>query len=89
VRAKQKERLALAVLWILTTAVAIAGRSGRFGPIFDRYSWSFVGASAAWLVRSFLPEPEEGDPVSIQALPLVAVYVTLAVMMVLAIWFRL
>jgi hypothetical protein len=67
-------------------ALAFAGRNGRFGDGFDRYSWGWLGGTIGLLGKTFLPVPEKGDPVSIQALPYVAIYTGLAIILGVMIW---
>ena len=83
---RSKERLALAALSLVVAALAFVGRSGRFGSGFDHYSWGFLGLSMGWLGKTFLPQPQEGDPVSIQALPYVLIYLALGAILAGMIW---
>jgi hypothetical protein len=64
VNAREKERLILGAVCALAVALAFAGRDGRFGGAFDRYSWTFVGVTAGLLIKSFMPEPEAWDAIS-------------------------
>ena len=61
-KSRNTERLIVGILWLLTAAALIAGRSGRFGDGWNRYAVMFSGIVTGWLVRSFLPVREETDP---------------------------
>jgi hypothetical protein len=57
-----QERLILGVLWLLAAAAVIVGSGGRFGDAWNRYAMMFSGAITGWLIRSFMPVPEETGP---------------------------
>jgi hypothetical protein len=64
VRTKDKERLALGVIWLLATGLVVAGRNGRFGDSLNHYALMLSSLCTGLLVRTFIPEPEKWDPIS-------------------------
>jgi hypothetical protein len=64
VTTKDKERLALGALWLLSAAAIFAGRNGRFGDTWNHSAWFFSALCTGWLLRSFLPVPEKPDAIT-------------------------